>query len=125
MADLNRDRNLSDMAADRADINTGTAGSMSSVSWGTEDAYWRESYRSRPYFKADRDYEFYRPAYQYGSEATSHYRGRDWNDVEPELERGWDKARGASKSTWQEVKDAVRDAWDRVTGGPDRSPDRR
>ena len=91
------------------------------LTWDAEDRYWSEAYRSRPYFTADRGYEFYRPAYQYGFESAARYRGRPWGDVEPELSRGWDKERGASKSTWQDVKDAARDAWERVTGGPDRA----
>jgi hypothetical protein len=45
--------------------------------------------------------------------------------VEPDLERGWEKARGKSRSAWQEMKAAVRDAWDRVTGHSDRSARRK
>ena len=124
MADPTRssaDQSLADTAMNRADINTGTSGSMHSVDWGTEDAYWRENYSTRPYATADRNYDHYRPAYQYGFESSSRYRGRAFNDVEHDLERDWDQHRGESKSTWQDVKDAVRDAWDRVTGGHDRS----
>lgn len=38
------------------------------------------------------------------------------DEVESELERGWDKARAASKLTWQQAKHATRDAWERVEG---------
>jgi hypothetical protein len=116
---------LADMAAsNRANIGTGTTGSMHQIEWGTEDAFWRDNYASRPYARADLGYEAYRPAYQYGVQAASQYRGRRWADIEPELERGWEGFRGESKSTWQEIKDAVRDAWDRVTGHTADNPTR-
>ena len=116
-------KDLGDMTTSRADINTGTSGSMREIDWGTEDVYWREQYASRPYAKADRGYDYYRPAYEYGVRSASRHRGGQWNDVESELERGWTETRGEAKSTWQEIKDAVRDAWDRATGSHhDREP---
>ncbi|HEX6631784.1 MAG TPA: hypothetical protein VF048_11875 [Gemmatimonadaceae bacterium] len=97
---------------------TGSTGSASGIDWNTEDAYWQTNYSSRPYATADRDYDYYRPAYRYGTESASRYRGRNWNDVESDLRSGWDtyEHRGAGQSTWENMKDAVRDAWNRVTG---------
>ena len=116
---------LADIAAsNRANIDTGTSGSLHQIDWGAEDAFWRDNYASRPYARADVGYDAYRPAYQYGVQAASQYRGRQWTDVEPELQRGWEGFRGESKSTWQEIKDAVRDAWDRVTGHTADNPTR-
>src|SRR5579871_2957522 len=88
-----------------------------SGSWrpSDEDAFWRQNYSSRPYAAADRGYDYYRPAYQYGWESANQYRGRDWNSVESDLRSGWDRARGGGTSTWEQMKDAVRDAWDRMT----------
>jgi hypothetical protein len=106
----------------------GTAGSSASGSaaspasdWATDRQWWEQSYRSRPYATADRGFEFYEPGYRYGHEAAQRYRGRSWNDVEADLQSGWDRYehRGAARSTWENVKDAVRDAWDRVTGADD------
>jgi hypothetical protein len=79
-----------------------------------EDAYWRENYPSRPYARKDRDYDEYRPAYQYGTDAAHRYQGRRWEDVEGDLEHGWEKAKGNSRLAWHESKEAVRDAWHRV-----------
>jgi hypothetical protein len=80
-----------------------------------EDAYWRENYRSRPYADASRGYDEYQPAYKYGWESRGRY-GADsrFEDVEPELETGWNQARGASRQTWNEARNATRDAWHRV-----------
>lgn len=79
-----------------------------------EDAYWRENYKSRPYVDANRSYDDYQPAYKYGWESRGQYAGKRFEDVEPQLESGWDKARGASRQTWNEARNATRDAWHRV-----------
>lgn len=83
-----------------------------------EDAYWRDNYQTRPYAKADLGYDAYQPAYQYGWETRSQHAGRKFGEVENDLERGWDKARGTSKLAWNDAKQATRDAWDRVDGNP-------
>ncbi|HEX9944161.1 MAG TPA: hypothetical protein VGG03_19285 [Thermoanaerobaculia bacterium] len=79
-----------------------------------EDAYWRQNYPSRPYALSGRNYDEYRPAYHYGTDAAHRYQGRPWEDVESDLERGWESAKGNSRLAWHETKDAVRDAWHRV-----------
>src|SRR5437773_8433474 len=35
-----------------------------------EDAYWKKQYKTRPYVAKGVKYEVYRPAYQYGREAS-------------------------------------------------------
>ena len=86
-------------------------------SWDQEDAWWRENYGGRPY-ATGRNYEEFRPAYKYGYESGQHHLGRSWNDVQADLQTGWDRyeGRGGAESTWEKVKDAVSDAWHRVTG---------
>jgi hypothetical protein len=81
-----------------------------------EDRYWRENHASRPYFKNGRTYDDYRPAYAYGWESAGRpeYHGRKFEDVENDLSRGWDKARGTTRSEWSEMKAATRDAFDRA-----------
>ncbi len=114
--------------------NRGNTADDLSSAWLTEEEYWRSNYSSRPYATADRGFEFYRPAYRYGLESARRYQGKQWSDVEPELERGWETFKGGgwadfkgetkSESTWESVKEAVRDAWDRVTGGSERAAKR-
>jgi hypothetical protein len=79
-----------------------------------EDAYWRENYKRRPYYTSGYEYDYYRPAYQYGWEnaASATYRGREFDEVEGDLARGWKH----SGRRWRDVKVAVRDSWDRVRG---------
>jgi phage tail tape-measure protein len=93
-------------------------GAAEKVNPTVEDGYWRENYSSRPYARADQGYEVYQPAYRYGWESRSQYAGRKFDDVETDLERGWDKAKGTSKMAWNDAKGAVRDAWHRVDGNP-------
>lgn len=83
--------------------------------WTTEDEYWRGEFSRRPY-ASGRAYDDYRGGYRYGYDSANRYRGRQWKDVESDLERGWSTYEHRGTSTWQSVKDAVRDAWNRVTG---------
>lgn len=93
-------------------------GAAEKINPTVEDQYWRDNYGSRPYAKADAGYDTYQPAYRYGWESRSQHAGRKYNDVENDLERGWDNAKGTSKMAWGEAKGAVRDAWHRVDGNP-------
>ena len=102
-----------------SDFSGGASGA--GLGWDAEDTFWKGNYSTRPYASKDRSYDFYRPAYQYGFQsASTTHKGRQWNEVESDLERGWDRAKGTSKGMWADVKHAVRDAWDRVTGHTDR-----
>ena len=108
MADMNR----------RGDMNVGTGaarGTGGMGDWNTEEGYWRSNWSNRPYSKADRGFDYYRPGYRYGFESADRFRGRNWNDVEGDLRSGWDRYEHRGQSKWENVKDAVRDAWDRAT----------
>jgi hypothetical protein len=115
MADFTK-RTSADIAADNAGTDVGTSGrgQLHEVDWGAQDAHWRDAYGTRPYTQADRAYEYYQPAYKYGHEAAFLYGSRAWDtEIEHDLERGWDQARGESTCTWIEVREAVRDAYER------------
>ena len=88
----------------------------SPADWTVEERWWRDNYRSRPYARSDRDFDFYRGAYRYGYEGAARGSGNSWNDVESDMKKGWDRYEGRGDSMWDDVKDAVRDAWDRVRG---------
>lgn len=78
-----------------------------------EDAYWSQNHASRPYSQGS-DYATYQPAYRYGWEARSRYPEDTFEAKEPELQSGWDTARGQTKLEWNKAKLAARDAWNRV-----------
>ena len=79
-----------------------------------EDAYWRDSYRSRDYIKPGMAYPDYAPAYRYGWESAGEYRDRDFADLERDLERDWEQRKAQSTLAWNDARYAVRDARNRV-----------
>lgn len=85
-----------------------------------EDAYWRETYRSRPY-AANRTYDDLSPAYRYGWESWGQHGTRGWDASESDLKSGWDQARGTSQLTWDDARHATRDAWDRLSDRVERA----
>ena len=79
----------------------------------SEDAYWRETYPTRPYYSGE-PYENYQPAYQFGWEAFGRYSDRKFSDVESELQSDWEKSEHGAKLSWEHAKSAASDAWHRV-----------
>lgn len=81
-----------------------------------EASYWRETCITRPYFDKKLGFEHYQPAYRYGWESYDRH-GADrgtFSNVEADLARGWEKAKGTSRLAWDQAKSATRDAWDRA-----------
>lgn len=79
-----------------------------------EDEYWRDNYVTRPYVKRGAGYEEYAPAYRLGWESRSRMSGKHFDEVEDDLARDWDRAKGKSQLKWDQAKQATRDAWERV-----------
>lgn len=79
-----------------------------------EEAYWSTNYLGRDYVERHRPYADYRPAYRYGWESRARMGNRPFRDVESDLERGWETAKGESKLAWAQAKQAAKDAWHRI-----------
>lgn len=79
-----------------------------------EDAYWRDNYRSRPYYDSKSTYDDWGPAYAFGVDAYTRRNGRSFAEAESGLSRDWTSARGGSSLEWDRAKHAARDAWQRV-----------
>lgn len=79
-----------------------------------EDAYWRANFKNRPYAEAGKDYDYYRPAYEYGWESSSHFRDRNFVDVESDLATDWETRPDRADLDWEDARPAVEDAWKRV-----------
>lgn len=79
-----------------------------------ESAYWRENYATRTYVDKDASFEDYSPAYEYGVDSAAEFEEQNFEDVELDLSKNWDSARGASSLTWERARHATRDAWNRV-----------
>lgn len=76
------------------------------------DKHFRGRYESAPYFKQGKQWNDYEPAYKYSyDQYNGQYAGRKFNDVENDLERGWEETKANSSLAWSEAKEAVRDGW--------------
>src|SRR5262245_48840104 len=62
-----------------------------------EHQYWRENYSHRPYVRPQSPYDEYGPAYQYGWESRQKYMDKKFDEVEADLERDWERAKGRSR----------------------------
>ena len=103
---------------------TGTTGSGAIFDWPTAEGFWRTQFYELPYATADREFEYYRPAFRYGTEAASSRKGRSWKEMEPDLERGWEtyEHRASCPAPWGEISPAVLDAWNRYCEGERPAP---
>lgn len=81
-----------------------------------EDAYWQENYATQNWYEKDYTYDDYSPAFRTGYEGYRRHSttGKAFNDVESDLARDYEKAKGTSRLGWEKAKYATRAAWDRV-----------
>jgi len=79
-----------------------------------DDAYWADNFRKRPYTSPHSSFKQYQPAYQYGRQAVIQHDGKSFDEVEEDLQQGWQTARGNSRLSWNRARSAARDAWDRT-----------
>ena len=75
---------------------------------------FEKTYNKTPYYTAGRDWNDYRPAYQYGYDTYGKYRGKNFDDVEPQLARDWEVTKANSRLAWSEAKGAVKDGWHHI-----------
>lgn len=88
------------------------SGQASGSATQDEDAYYRQHWNIH-YASAGGGYDDYAPAYRYGAALGERYSGRRWDEIEPDVRRGWEaQYRG---SAWENFKDAVRHGWERIT----------
>jgi hypothetical protein len=51
-----------------------------------------------PYIRSGATFDDYGPAYMYGVDNYARYYGRGFDEIEPELARDWQRAKGKSRS---------------------------
>lgn len=76
-------------------------------------ARFQDGLLQAPYYSVGRLWDDYLPAYRFGQRSQRRHSGLRFDDVERQLEREWDTARGASRLGWVEARGAVEDAWAR------------
>lgn len=90
----------------------GKRGDLAGRGFEAYDQDFKTHFSSAGY--ADARYEDYLPAYQYGYDVggVERYRGKDWNDIEPEVSSAWENR---NPGTWARIKGSVRHAWNKAT----------
>ncbi|MEB3214106.1 MAG: hypothetical protein VKL39_22350 [Leptolyngbyaceae bacterium] len=82
------------------------------------DEYWRNNYRSRPYYNSTQGYDVLAPAYRLGYDSYSAFgrdRGMTYDEAEPYIRETYHRDHQGSGLDWENAKHAVRDAWNRLT----------
>jgi len=82
-----------------------------------EREYWERTYKTRPYYKSGRTFDYYEPAYRYGWENATkpEFATKSFDETESVLHQRWAAEPGsATRPSWVDSKEAARDAWDRV-----------
>ena len=98
---------------------------MANIDRSKYDTNFRNSYQSASYYDKARTWDDYSPAYDYAYQSkTGNYADRKFDDVENDLERGWDKAKANSGLMWNQARDAVRDGWHFIERGMPGDADR-
>jgi uncharacterized protein (TIGR02271 family) len=77
----------------------------------TDDDYYRQRFAET----GGRDYDTARPAFQLGHVAgyNPDYAGRSFEEIEPDLRRGWTDDVASRSDEWENVRDYARDAFER------------
>jgi uncharacterized protein (TIGR02271 family) len=90
------------------------AGGGTGANWSQAMPVYRQRWQERNGTSRNR-WEDAEPGYRYGftTRTQPEYRGRTWNDVEPELQRDWTTRNPATP--WERAKDSVREAWENTT----------
>ena len=99
-----------------------------------DDAHFRSDYERRgdEVSSRSRTYEAVRPAYQLGYLASRNpdYAGRSFDEIEPDLQRGWSSDANNTGADWVEMRDYARTAYVRgaasqssLTGDSSKSDD--
>ena len=81
-----------------------------------EEQYWRSNFDRESYYRRGTSFDDYAPAYRIGGEARGRYGDKSFDDVEDDLAKEYQAARGESRLEWEDARDATRAAWTRVGG---------
>lgn len=85
-----------------------------------DEAYYREHHAGSGAHLADMSYDRVQPAYHLGHAASRNpdYRGRTFDEVEPDLRHGWHDDVRARHGDWSQARAYARAAYERGTRDP-------
>ncbi|MEP6656847.1 MAG: general stress protein [Betaproteobacteria bacterium] len=90
----------------------------SSAEWNTYEQEFRSDYETN-YAGRGGTFDEYAPAYRHGFDNAQNYRGRKWDDVEPDLQRDWERNHPGRE--WSRFKNAARRGWQRMSDAIERA----
>ncbi len=81
-----------------------------------EETYWRMNFHKTRYYIEGNHFADYEPAFKIGYDGyrQSIASGRGFDEMEADLQRTFERIKGASRLNWQDAKPAVHDAWERA-----------
>lgn len=80
-----------------------------------QNRYWREHFRSEPYYAQGQAYDAYEPAYRLGIEARGEHPNKQFGEVEDKLRTQYEAGQQDRRTLdWAHARQAVRAAWDRT-----------
>jgi hypothetical protein len=85
-----------------------------SVNPTTEEQFWKTVYVEEPYYEEGKAFEYYAPAYRIGWEGRARFPGRQFDEVEAELRKDYDRFISEGAPDWETGRQAARSAWNRV-----------
>lgn len=89
-------------------------GAAESVNPTVEEAFWKKAYVGESYYVEGKAYEYYAPAYRIGWEGRARFPGREFDEVESELRKEYDRFISEGAPDWQIGRQAARSAWNRL-----------
>jgi len=85
--------------------------------------HFQQIYRTMPYYVDGMDWPDYAPAYRYGLDTWEAHRERALEEVESQLQGGWEAAaRFGSRLSWPQARPAVAHAWQSLEEARRRQP---
>lgn len=94
--------------------NTARAAGQDASLDADERAHWKRQFEKEPYYEAGRTFADYESAYRIGAEGHERHRGKRFDQIESDLQREWEDAKGSARIGWDHAKQAARAAWNRV-----------
>jgi hypothetical protein len=87
--------------------------------------HFQQIFHAMPYFVEGAGWGDYAPAYRYAIDAHARHDGRSFDQVEPQLQEGWEAAEHfGSRLDWNRAQPAMRHAWESLdnAAAPSRKP---
>src|SRR5690349_8559040 len=81
-----------------------------------EEEYWRKHHASQPFATEGTTCEQFAPAYRVGAEAVYKYPGKEFHELEVDVELDYEKHEIGSALPWDHVRGATKAAWSKVSG---------